>query len=78
MSDDDIRSRNDFAPPPGTLPPQAKTYREVAHGIRDIGIPFMCLMAAHWGLVGGDVFLFAVATVLGGNFALRRSEGHLP
>ena len=57
-----------------TLPPAAKISREVLHGLRDILIPFMCLGAARWGLVSGEIFAGAVFIVLGGNMALRRGE----
>lgn len=58
----------------GTLPPAAKVSREVLHGIRDILIPLMCLAAAKWGLVSGEVFAMAIAGIVGGNMALRRGE----
>ena len=76
---DDIRTRNDFEPDipeirGTTLPPAAKLSREVLHGLRDILIPLMCLGAAKWGLVSGEIFAGAVFIVLGGNMALRRGE----
>ena len=61
-------------PQPGTLPPAAKISREVLHGLRDILIPLMCLAAAKFGLVSGEIFAGAVFIVLGGNMALRRGE----
>jgi len=57
-----------------SLPPAAKISREVLHGLRDIFIPLMCLGAAKWGLVSGEIFAGAVFIVLGGNMALRRGE----
>jgi hypothetical protein len=74
MSEED---RSDYAIQPGkptTLPPAAKISREVLHGLRDILIPLMCLVAARWGLVSGEIFAGAVFIVLGGNMALRRGE----
>jgi hypothetical protein len=73
MGDDDNPSD---AIPAGSssLPPAAKISREVLHGIRDIVIPMMCLGAAKWGLVSGEIFAGAVFIVLGGNMALRRGE----
>ena len=62
------------AVPSGTLPPAAKISREVLHGLRDILIPLMCLAAAKYGLVSGEIFAGAVFIVLGGNMALRRGE----
>ncbi len=57
-----------------TLPPAAKVSREVLHGLRDILIPAMCLLAAKYGLVSGEIFAGAVFIVLGGNMALRKGE----
>ncbi len=76
MRDDEHQSDYAVQKAAGTLPPAAKTSREVAHGLRDIGLPLMCLLAAKWGIVSGEIFLFAVSAVLGGNFALRRGEPH--
>lgn len=62
---------------PGTLPPAAKTSREIMHGIKDIALPLMALLAVKWGIADGYVFAMALAHVLGGNMALRKQEnGH--
>jgi hypothetical protein len=59
---------------PTSLPPAAKVWREALHGLRDIALPCMALLAAKWGLVSGEVFAMALAAILGGNMALRRGE----
>jgi hypothetical protein len=75
----------DLAPPAtprGTLPPTAKTLREVFAGLerlgKEIGLPVLCLLAVKWGLLdvkdAAVVFTGIVGTVLGGNFALRKAE----
>jgi hypothetical protein len=70
------------APPRGTLPPNAKTLREVFAGLerigKEIGLPVLVLLAAHWDVIdkkdAAFAFIGAVSTVLGGNFALRKAE----
>jgi hypothetical protein len=82
MTDDhEIKSRADvFAPDPPpplqtTLPPAAKTSREIGHAVRDIALPAMALLAAKWGIVDGYVFAGALFLVLGGSYALRKGDG---
>lgn len=78
---DEISSRADMlAPPPpapnGSLPPAAKTAREVARGAKELGIPALLLLAAKWEIPhAGEAFIVACLIVLVGHIALRKAEG---
>lgn len=80
MTEDEIHGRHDFAPPSTprgtTLPPEAKTVREVMHGIRDIAIPAMCLLSMKLGFEhGGYLFAAVVLYIIGANAGARKPEG---
>ncbi len=63
-------------PKPSTLPPAAKTVREIGSTIRDIAYPLMALLAAKWGYdKDGHLFAFALGGVIVGNYALRKADG---
>ncbi len=62
--------------PETSLPPQAKTAREIARGVKEIGIPVLLLVGAIMKIPHADeAFLLACLTSLVGHFALRKAEG---
>jgi hypothetical protein len=62
--------------PATTLPPAAKTAREIARGVKEIGIPVLLLVGAIMKIPHADeAFLLACLTSLVGHFALRKAEG---
>jgi len=84
MRDDD--NPPDLRPPVqprGTLPPNAKTVREIFAGIerigKEVGLPVLALLAGKWGILkpdqAGDAFMAALSFVLGGHFGLRKPGG---
>lgn len=78
MNDSDFAGPPHNVPPtvPTSLPPAAKTAREISRGIKEVGIPAMLLIAAIVKIPHADIaFLLACGTSLVGHFALRKAEG---
>lgn len=82
MMRDDEHPPDSAEPRPGTLPPSGKVTREIFSGLerlgKELGLPVLCLLAGHWGLLSpekaGDAFVSALSFVLGGYYALRRGD----